>query len=239
MNPLTPGRSSRRRRAVGRAAPLALAGTRRCDAASRAVLYRATAAERRHPDAWLIGKAPVTSVALGITGKGSAALGWLAVACGGENRLGPPTGTTVDGSKVAAARSLDASGATDMTVAGGDLSWANPPSSAPPSGAVLTTRLAPGAPAAEPHAPAGGWVPVVADGGGDRLVRQVHPASAVNDPVGALSAGGSSVTPAPLSLSGWPWNAGAAAAAYGRGLALLTVSPPGGAPALVTAAWRP
>ena len=216
-----------------------LAGTRRCDAASRAVLYRATTAKRRQPDVWLIGKAPVTGVALGVTGKGSVALGWVAAACGGENPLGTPTGTTVDGSKIAAIRNLGAGGATNMTVAGSDVSWANPPSSAPPSGAVLTTRLASAAPAADPHAPAGGWVAVAADGGGDRLVRQVQPASAVNDPVGALPAGGSSVAPAPLSLSGWPWNAGAAAAAYGRGLALLTVSPPGRPPGLVTAAWRP
>ena len=36
-----------------------LAGTRRCDARSQAVLYRATPARRRSPDAWLIGDPPV------------------------------------------------------------------------------------------------------------------------------------------------------------------------------------
>ena len=165
-------------------------------------------------------------MALGITGKGAVVLAWLAAACNGGREPSDADRHDRHGSKIAAARSLDPVGASDMTRRRRQVSWTNWPSKRAQVGALLTTRLAPGAPAAAPHAPLGRLDPVAADGGGDRLVRQVHPASAGQGSRRGVPAGGSSVAPAPLSLSGWPWNAGAAAAAYGRGFALLTVSPP-------------
>jgi len=210
-----------------------LAGTSRCDGRSQAVLYRAAPTRRRQPDAFVVGGPPVRRVGLGLTGDGAAVVAWIAGGCSGEDTFGLPTGAAVKGTKVGSAQRLDASPASDLIVAGSDVSWVTS------SNKVLTTRLIAGKPAPAAQAPRDGWVPVAVDASGDQLVRQVNPASAIRDPAAAMPAGAGSLLAAPLPLSGWPWNAGTAGAPLGQGLAMFTVSTINGAPALVASSWRP
>ena len=143
-----------------------LAGAQRC---SQPVLYRAVPVRRRHPDAFLLGKPPARRVGLGLTGDGAAVVAWIAGACGGEDIFGLPTGATVKGTKVGSAQRLDANPASDLIVAGGDVSWVSS------SNALLTTHLAAGQPAPAAQAPREGWVPVAVDASGNRLVRHGNP----------------------------------------------------------------
>jgi hypothetical protein len=219
-----------------------LAGTAGCDrGGSTGRLYTATSRTRRFGRGRTIAPAPAKDVRLSLTGPGTGLVAWRRANCSTTEDLpGAPAAAVLRADAPGATVALGADPATDLTLAGRDVSWAAQPLTSPVA-LLQTTTVGEDGTAAPATSPPGGWVPVAADALGDAVLRQapVAGAGAVNA-VAARAAGSDRLEPAAVQAAGWPWSAGTAGAPDGGALAVLASVPLSSpAPALEASVWRP
>ena len=188
--------------------------------------------------------APSKGVRLAVVGRDAAAVAWLTGSCNTtEDTGGVPMAAAVRAGVAGSATRLAEGSAMTLVAAaapgGADVSFVSWPSAAP-SGSLLTASLG-AAGTFDPAVPApDGWIALAADGQGDQLLGRPNPIGGAVTPLGARSAGQTSIEPAPVSAAGFPWTAGTVAASHGRALAVVSFAPLSSMhPRMVVSVWRP
>jgi hypothetical protein len=174
-----------------------------------------------------------------VTGAGTTVVTWLTgnATPGREDYSGFPMAAVVRDGTPSPPLALSATRGYLLTVAGASgggatATWAM----AGVNDTVVTTTIAADGTAPPAQAPHDGWVAIAADATGDQLLRQVDASGTVPlEPLAVRPADGGPLAAAPILASGFPWEAGTAAAPDGRAIAALSVS----GTQRAAAVWRP
>jgi len=214
-----------------------LSGTAACgQAPSTGVLYTGTARARRFTPGRVVAPAPAKSVRLVVTRAGTT-IAWLTGSCtpGSEDLTGTPTAAVVRSGTATKPTALVDGRGYQLALAGAPhgatATWA----AAGASNLLLAATINGDGTATPAQPPNDNWVAVAATPAGDQLLRQVALTTAPFAALATRRADTGAVEAAPVPATGFPLDAGTAAAPDGRALAIVSVTTRGP----VAAVWRP